>query len=1778
MRPCSVTSRSVTPPVFHAVRRLPALRGLASVLACLLALPLCLPFAQAARADAAPAHSALATVLQLQQMEKQAKAHPAPPVSSPASRLANTPYNAPRVSAPAPVPASVAPVLSNPAPPRPASVTLLDEVGRLARAVAPAEVAGWQRELMTHPPLARVAALHLWLGEYALAHDHQPKAAAQQFRIAQHLTGPADAMHGLAAYDGALALFYKGTYQDANDAFHRLLLPKTRLAGYDVRACALWWRHASACAGYHAQRSDMGIPEPPQLDPFCGVAALAASLHPLNLPSDRKALLAACRVTGEGSTLADLEVGARKLGTSLHRVTVDDKGLIALPKPLIAHVERDHFIAVVRADAKGVSYLCSDCGPWPGGRVNLTWKQWHALDSDTFGVLARPGGTWDKALSSLQSSPSTEMGVRVAMMEDLSRLRAHHTFAVLSLEALLRGHVFRQVASGQYSTCDRLYDSLICPPDVICCPPDGGGPGGGGPGGGPIGIGGSASASSGASAGDPVNLATGAEEYAPAADLTVYNPHGPNVVWDRSYDSLRGNGRNNNGIQDDGLGAGWSDSYNIYVDDASNLVLTNGASIHFNDPGYPNAQNPRLQCSVAPGIPLMIEHDYSPNNGGGYGYDYYVITFKDKTKWITGASTRDGAENSAYNIAKIMDRNGNAINIIKITGELFSITDASTGIVLLKVTRDASDAIASVSDCYGRSVYYHIGQHGTAPYGQTFSELDQVSQVVPTGTANALSQYQRYAYGYTSTHGSYSVGDGPAFLHTITVPSPTGSGTQMATINYGDDQLVSSIVDANGNTHLYNFNAGDANHTQVTVQNASGSTVYSYKAGYNADMSMASRTDGAGNATYTVNSWSAQDPYRPSSVTDGNGRTTQMTWDQYGNMLTETPPSNGTRTPAVTTYSYSYANFPLGEMIQMQEGGKTPTSYAYYEPSGLMKTLTTPAPGTAGGTATVTTSWTYDGLGNVLTENSPGNNAASVITTTFNYATDPGDSIHGVPATSQVAAIDQPLTLTDNLGNVSHYRYDAQGNTISMLDALGAEYDQSFNIANQMLQVTYPATGQTGGGRGREAWNYLYPDGPLANTSNSTVASVTDYDEGNQGGVRAVNYTYGPEGETLSVSGGTEPVSYTYDARYRLSTLSDGNAHSTHYYYKQQGYLDAVTFSGYTGTAPAYNTTTDTYSNISGPDSVRYPAYDKKGNILKRLDGNGVETDYVYNDPESKLTDIQYPASSSLNVHYAYDNYGRRSTMSDGAENNSYVYDDLDFTTSTTTSFVGGPQNQAVGYTYYPSGDCQTMTTPAGAFSYSGDAAGRMNGLTNPYGETSRWTYYGNNLMQTQILGNGAVTTYARNARGQVTDTANRTSAGTLLSDFGSLGYDAVGNCTSVTANMPASPSAYSGTTAYQYDAKNQLRQEQSARNSGYTNVFGYDGGVGTGAGNPTTFRGASHTFNADNQDAANTYDGNGNPTSYKGEAVSFDPENRLTAVSAGFQSCGYSGDSLRGWKTVETTTSSVSPTGFSRFTTTKTYFLYEGTNPICEMDAAGNVTAVNTFGADGLVSRHTASGSTFYTFDAFGNAAQRLNASQAVLSSDLYDAFGQRQSTGGADVFGYGARAGYYTDTETGLCLLTFRYYDPAVGRFLTRDPIQYDGGVNLYGYVRNDPGNGRDPSGLAPDFSSTSNLPNGNYLMSQAPHAKGGDLEPPGTCTWDQYAELLAEKDAACDYSPGKCNPGDCEDVLYKKFKYWSHCWKQRQELDSTCFLCGNSGHVERTEDAFKQYMNCGTLIADL
>lgn len=178
-----------------------------------------------------------------------------------------------------------------------------------------------------------------------------------------------------------------------------------------------------------------------------------------------------------------------------------------------------------------------------------------------------------------------------------------------------------------------------------------------------------------------------------------------------------------------------------------------------------------------------------------------------------------------------------------------------------------------------------------------------------------------------------------------------------------------------------------------------------------------------------------------------------------------------------------------------------------------------------------------------------------------------------------------------------------------------------------------------------------------------------------------------------------------------------------------------------------------------------------------------------------------------------------------------------------------------------------------------------------------------------------------------------------------------------------------------------------------------------------------------------------------------YDAENRLKSFNGTFFTAGYNGDGLRAWK---------------QTASGKTYFLYDVKFPVCELDASGNVIATTTAAPAGVTSRRPPTGSVFYTFDPPANVAQRLDAAGNVLSSDLYDAFGNRQIGASTDPYGFAGKWGCYTDRETGLVYMTHRYYDPANGRFLTRDPIGYKGDVNLYAYVNNDPVTRADPEGL--------------------------------------------------------------------------------------------------------------------
>jgi RHS repeat-associated protein len=150
----------------------------------------------------------------------------------------------------------------------------------------------------------------------------------------------------------------------------------------------------------------------------------------------------------------------------------------------------------------------------------------------------------------------------------------------------------------------------------------------------------------------------------------------------------------------------------------------------------------------------------------------------------------------------------------------------------------------------------------------------------------------------------------------------------------------------------------------------------------------------------------------------------------------------------------------------------------------------------------------------------------------------------------------------------------------------------------------------------------------------------------------------------------------------------------------------------------------------------------------------------------------------------------------------------------------------------------------------------------------------------------------------------------------------------------------------------------------------------------------------------------------------------------------------------------------------TQTWAVYDGQNTYADYDGSGALQVRYLYGpaVDDLLARTDSGGTTaWYLTDKLGTVRDIANASGAVIDHLSYDSYGKvlsESAPASGDRFKFTGRE---YDAATGLYYYRARYYDPAAGRFISRDPKGFDAGdVNLYRYVGNGPANGSDPSGL--------------------------------------------------------------------------------------------------------------------
>jgi RHS repeat-associated protein len=512
------------------------------------------------------------------------------------------------------------------------------------------------------------------------------------------------------------------------------------------------------------------------------------------------------------------------------------------------------------------------------------------------------------------------------------------------------------------------------------------------------------------------------------------------------------------------------------------------------------------------------------------------------------------------------------------------------------------------------------------------------------------------------------------------------------TFAYNAQGRISQITDSTGQASSYSYDASGENLLSVTTPQ--GTTTYSYDTG-----NLAAKK-------YSLLSVISDQGYQRSFAYDNQGRLIQESSNGQTQTLNYSYDSTGGVTITDSTgASQTVLLDDRGNAGQIR-GVNNQNLLFGYDTDGNLKGATLPSGGK--------TAYSYDTLGNLTQQKNLANqNVKFTYDSTFNQLTG----------------------FTDPKGNGVSYGYDPKGNLNKITYADGST--QQFGV---------DAAGNVTSSVSRSGSTILYT------YNNNGLLTKKQYADGS-----SVAYGYDSKGNVTSVTDATGLMTLQYDVANQLTKISYPNGRSLTYTYNADGQrTKLVSQDGYT-----VNYSYDVVGRLksltdgTGQSIISYD-YDSAGRLTKETNGNGTYTTYQY-DQQSQLTQlINYKANNTVNskFEYAYDNLGRRTSMTTLEGTFQYGYDATGQLTSVVT-----PTNRTINYQY--------------------DAAGNRIGVTDN-GTTTN--YNTNNLNEYTNVGNAV---YAYDANGNLT---SKTEAG----QTSSYTYNAENRLTKVVTPQ--------GTWEYQYD------------------------------------------------------------------------------------------------------------------------------------------------------------------------------------------------------------------------------------------------------------------------------------------------------------------------------------------------------------------------------------------
>ena len=393
-----------------------------------------------------------------------------------------------------------------------------------------------------------------------------------------------------------------------------------------------------------------------------------------------------------------------------------------------------------------------------------------------------------------------------------------------------------------------------------------------------------------------------------------------------------------------------------------------------------------------------------------------------------------------------------------------------------------------------------------------------------------------------------------------------------------------------------------------------------------------------------------------------------------------------------------------------------------------------------------------------------------------------------------------------------------------------------------------------------------------------------------------------------------------------------------------------------------------------------------------------------------------------------YDNNQRLQEMSAGPDTLTYYYHPLGGVERTAVYSSQSGAGESLDYGYYSTGLTSQRKIGSYAVDFQYDDVGNRTQITDPFNQTVNYQYdslnrvdtitadnkqfsyeyYADGMIKAVDYPNGLRTEYTYDNINRLTQLTNKLGAN-VLSEF-SYTYDKNSNIIAITSAGQ--------TTTYQYDPLNRLTGIK--RPSGEEINYQYDSRGNRSKGSITTidtanFKAGEFAYNS--WDELDSFTGSGST------AYSYDPEGLRTKKDTG--------------------------------TTVTRYFCDNNGLVVAESDGTGQVTAQNIWGHKALA-RNIDGNYYYYLYNGHGDVIQILDEAGNTVNSYSYDEWGNILSSQ-EQISNPMKYAGEYYDEETGLYYLRARYYDPSIGRFISKDRIEGDFsnpmGLNQYAYCVGNP-----------------------------------------------------------------------------------------------------------------------------